>query len=263
MESRLTKRRRQQREEVVMALNRRIDRFERNTKGRDLIVGDVHGAFTALAAALRAAAFDVERDRLFCVGDLVDRGPESEAACQWLTFPWFHPVRGNHEELAIQWADPACSIDLMTYKANGGAWNIRSPGPVQMERAAMFATLPLAIELETAKGDVVIVHADCPAPSWTETKAYLHRPGMEGELTADCCVWSRARTERAKPGSKPVDGTVSDVRAVVVGHTRVERLTARDNVLFIDTGGWLKGGHFTLLNAETLLPETQLAEVRA
>lgn len=54
-----------------------VRRFDRKPLGRDLIVGDAHGCFTKLQASLDAVGFNLERDRLFSVGDLVDRGPES------------------------------------------------------------------------------------------------------------------------------------------------------------------------------------------
>ena len=49
-----------------------------NQAGRDLVVGDVHGCFRTLARALSQLEFDPSCDRLFGVGDLVDRGPHSE-----------------------------------------------------------------------------------------------------------------------------------------------------------------------------------------
>jgi serine/threonine protein phosphatase 1 len=57
-----------------------LQHFGRNTAGRDLIVGDIHGCFARLQVALDELGFDPERDRLFSVGDLVDRGPDSEVA---------------------------------------------------------------------------------------------------------------------------------------------------------------------------------------
>src|SRR5690606_8090567 len=71
-----------------------IKPFARNTAGRDIAVGDIHGHFTALQRELDRIDFDPAVDRLFSVGDLVDRGPECEDVIKWLNYPWFHPVRG-------------------------------------------------------------------------------------------------------------------------------------------------------------------------
>lgn len=56
----------------------RVKRFAANTAGRDIAVGDIHGHLTRLVHALAEIKFDESVDRLFSVGDLVDRGPECE-----------------------------------------------------------------------------------------------------------------------------------------------------------------------------------------
>lgn len=67
--------------------NTSIPRFALNTHGRDFAVGDTHGAFGALQRALEAIGFDAQKYRLFSVGDLVDRGPESHQVLVWLEKP--------------------------------------------------------------------------------------------------------------------------------------------------------------------------------
>src|SRR5690554_7844483 len=96
-----------------------IRRFEPNERGRDFAVGDIHGHFTKLKVALDAAGFSPgDGDRLFSVGDLVDRGPESHMALDWLAKPWFHAVRGNHEDIAIRYAK-GNPVDRESYSVNG------------------------------------------------------------------------------------------------------------------------------------------------
>ena len=69
--------------------------------GRDLVAGDIHGHFATLEHALDALTFDPARDRLFGVGDLVDRDPRAENAIAWLEGERIKPVRGNHDQLMI------------------------------------------------------------------------------------------------------------------------------------------------------------------
>ncbi len=45
-----------------------------NRRGRDFVVGDLHGYLGALQDALARAGFDPGCDRLFSTGDLIDRG---------------------------------------------------------------------------------------------------------------------------------------------------------------------------------------------
>jgi len=78
-----------------------VKRLPKNVLGRDFVIGDIHGRFQLVDQALLAVDFDRERDRLFSVGDLVDRGPEPLRALEFLAQPWFHAVRGNHEDMFL------------------------------------------------------------------------------------------------------------------------------------------------------------------
>lgn len=219
-----------------------IKRFERNTAGRDFAVGDIHGHFTLLQQALDAAGFDPSVDRLFSVGDIVDRGPESERAIEWLNLPWFHAVRGNHEQMTID-AQRHAATDL--HFINGGAWFYGLPADERAAIADVLADLPLAIEVETAEGVIGLVHADCPRIDWQAMVAALEAGDAEAEHVASMCQWSRRRIQAAD------DVGVSGVRAVVVGHTPLRQPAVLGNVYHIDTAAWM-GGHFTLLDLHTL-----------
>ena len=102
-----------------------VQRFTQNTRGRDFVVGDLHGCFDYLRVMLEHIQFDRVTDRLFCVGDLVDRGPQSEEAIDWIAKPWFHAVRGNHEQMAI---------DVAAGRVNAGSKMHRLAG-VKMHQA--------------------------------------------------------------------------------------------------------------------------------
>lgn len=216
-----------------------VRRFTRNTQGRDFVVGDVHGCFTKLADDLAAVGFDPNAgDRLFSVGDLVDRGPESDRALDWLALPWFFAVRGNHEDFAIRW--PNGHVSPGCYAFNGGDWNIANPPELQRKIAETFDALPVAMEIETAAGLIGIVHADVPdSLPWGEFVAALESPdcsrGKRDHLV-DNAIWSRARIEALAVGyeAAPVDG----VAAVVVGHTPVNAPVLIGNVLHIDNAAW-------------------------
>ena len=229
-----------------------VERFEANTTGRDLIVGDIHGCFTKLREALADVKFDPEAgDRLFSVGDLVDRGPESPESMDWVAKPWFHAVAGNHEDMAIRW--PEGRMDTGNYIANGGGWNVSNTPEASAAVSKCLALLPVAIELKTANGLVGIVHAECPFPSWQDFIASLEDAATSNAMRnaiIDSAQWSRERITS-------VDQTdVAGVIAVVVGHTPMLNFTSLGNVLYIDTGGWLPRRHFTILDAATLRPAT-------
>ena len=93
-------------------------RFERNDLGRDFAVGDIHGHFSQLQKKLDEIGFNQDVDRLFSVGDLVDRGPECELSLEWIDRPWFHPVRGNHDDYVCRYD----TCDISNWIQNGGIW---------------------------------------------------------------------------------------------------------------------------------------------
>ncbi|MCU1758736.1 metallophosphoesterase [Pseudomonas sp. 14P_8.1_Bac3] len=224
-----------------------VKRFAANTAGRDFAVGDIHGHFTRLQAALDAIGFDPAVDRLFSVGDLVDRGPESIDVDEWiLRKPWFHAVRGNHEQMTIDShtagrASDQCGMHFI----NGGAWFYGLSSVEQDCYASILEDLPLVIEVETTQGLIGIVHADVPRGSWEEMLKALGGPVAEAEHTAAMLQWSRKRITDENHGG------VTGVRAVIVGHTPLRQPAVLGNVYHIDTAGWMDG-HFTLVNLTTL-----------
>ena len=220
-----------------------IERYGRNTLGQDYAVGDIHGYFTRLQTALDGVGFNPATDRLFSVGDTVDRGPESEKALDWHAKPWFHAVRGNHEDIAIRFAQ-GNPVDPDSYRINGGGWFMDLAPKEQLLFAHVFSQLPFAIEVETTAGLVGLIPADCPGKDWFKLDGALRA----SRSARDLCLWSRKRLELENRS------VVAGVQAVVVGHTPVRDHVWLGNVCHIDTGGWTADGHFTLLNLETLKP---------
>ena len=72
-----------------------------NTLGKDYVVGDLHGCFQLLEKLLRQVGFNSRHDRLFSVGDMIDRGPEPLRCLNLLKEPWFFAVMGNHEFMML------------------------------------------------------------------------------------------------------------------------------------------------------------------
>ncbi|WP_434682299.1 metallophosphoesterase (plasmid) [Pseudomonas sp. R1-18] len=231
---------------------------EANQTGRDFAVGDIHGHFARLQQDLDRMGFDPARDRLFCVGDLVDRGPLSPMALDWLDKPWLFAVQGNHEALAIDHVQGTLP-DYEAYLASGGAWFLELPAEQQQRFAARFSQMPIALELDTADGLIGFVHADCPFSSWDLLRSVLlgQFPGLA--QVQQRCQWSRERLRL-----KDTEG-ISDLRALVVGHTPVPRAEVLGNVFHIDTGGWKAdgSGYFTFLELDTLRLNASRADLHA
>lgn len=220
-----------------------LKRFEKNIRGRDFAVGDIHGCFSRLMDALDEVRFDFDRDRLFSVGDLVDRGHESHHVCDFIGKPWFHAVRGNHDDFAIRHAKIG-ELDFENYARNGGAWFMALPKDEQITIADALESLPHAMQVETDNGLVGIVHAECPFDNWSELVEALESnlTRTKSKAITDWLMWAR---ERAESG---YCGKINGLHALVVGHTPVREKATLGNVIYIDTMGWRKDGVFTILN---------------
>lgn len=202
-------------------------RFERNTAGRDFAVGDIHGCFRKLQVQLDEMGFNPEVDRLFSVGDLVDRGPDSDLFEEWLAKPWFHAVRGNHECMAI---DAARGLGRGDHIAHGGYWLAEMPQDHRRYVADLLDRLPYAMEVKVGEWRVGIIHADVVGCDWDRTIAKLHEPHYQVQVT-----WSRERLR------KHIDMPVKGVDALIVGHCVVESPVRMGNTYWIDTGAVFDG----------------------
>lgn len=102
--------------------------FPANTKGRDFVVGDLHGSLSILEHMLKELNFNEQTDRLFSVGDIVDRGPDSLGCLRLLRKPWFHAVMGNHEDMMLRGIARESGWGTL-WMDNGGTWFTHSLTP--------------------------------------------------------------------------------------------------------------------------------------
>ncbi len=224
-----------------------IKRFSLNPHGRDFIVGDIHGCFDELNSTLDKHRFNPKTDRLFAVGDLIDRGPGSHKVLSWLQQPWFHSCLGNHEEMILTTAADS-DAGQGWYLNYGGEWWLEQTADARSEISAAFVELPLAIELETRHGKIGIVHADIPkGMSWP---GFLRMLELGDSDTRKTALWGRSRIKRL------ISSPVKQIDRVVCGHTLTanRKITTKANVWFIETGAYLQdeASHLTVINTEQL-----------
>lgn len=101
-----------------------LQTFEPNIEGRDFVIGDLHGAFPCFENLLKGLDFDPSKDRMFSVGDLVDRGPDSHKCLSLIREPWFHSVLSNHEQMMLHafTGGPFAGA----WFRNGGQWGLEA-----------------------------------------------------------------------------------------------------------------------------------------
>ena len=230
-----------------------ISSFDTNTIGTDYIVGDIHASFSKLCDCLNNIGFNYEKDRLFCTGDLVDRGPEPELALEWLDYPWFNTVMGNHEDMALHYFYKRENWNIFpNYKdRNGNGWFIDSSEEEQYKYVQKFEKLPLAIEIAYNSYKIGIVHAEIESISWEGFKSNIDR-----HTVMHSALWGR-NIIRAYYGINYNPfylDNVLDIDVICHGHSIIPKPVKLGNRLYIDTGGYYK--KFTIMSLQECLDFT-------
>lgn len=202
-------------------------KFEQNTAGVDYCVGDCHGEYDRLISFLHKIGFNEKKDRLFCVGDLVNKGPNSDQVLDWLSQPWFYSVRGNHEQMIIDSHNPYKSTADDVLCMNGGRWYFTLSEKERENVYWALSSLPFMIEVETPIGDFGIVHADVPYNDWDRARKALYE---DDQHSKNFMLWDRSRY------NSNLSGSVSGVDYVLVGHTPVSNVVQENNIIRLDTG---------------------------
>ena len=213
-----------------------------NRVGRDFVVGDLHGHLDLLEDRLRKVDFDVDRDRCFSVGDLIDRGPEPVGCLLLAQRPWFFPVRGNHEQMML---DAVFTQSMGLWYTNGGEWFADSSRKAWPKLQEVAHGLPFAITIEHKSGQTIgICHAESPVADWSDIEK------VEGDdYATQEMIWRRRRIMQGDCSE------VAGVSWVISGHTPRQRMTVLGNSVFIDTGAFFSG-NLTLLNLDEFLSTT-------
>jgi len=216
--------------------------FNVNNRGRDYFVGDIQGHFKELTSKLSSIGFDHEQgDRLFSLGDILNKGEDSKACIELLTNKWFHAVMGNHEELFLTYnEDPR--IREKFFNA-GGEWVKQydnAPSELKYLKAMVQYWTYFAFTVLTDKGSIGVVHGQSPS-NWlnlTENKL--------SERERAECIWSNEKFEQDPSRLSRVEG----VDLVVHGHANCQEVTVKQNQIWIDT--IKRTGSLTILNSDQL-----------
>lgn len=183
---------------------------------RSFVIGDIHGCAATLRQLVLGQLRPTPADRIYLLGDLIDRGPASKGVLDFIfemraAGQSMDAVMGNHEEMFLRAATDHHNLDL--WHANGGLATLASfqadgPADVPQRYREFLASLPRYILLDR----FVIVHAGLnftPPDPFEDTAAML---------------WTRsAFVDRRRIGD----------RRLVCGHTPVSR-TELENSLSSD-----------------------------
>ena len=236
-----------------------IQRLPVNTRGRDFVVGDLHGHRAAFESLLKEARFDPAQDRVFSVGDLVDRGPDSFQTLCLLQAPWFFAVRGNHEDMLLDFALAGHGYGRPTsdhpFLHNGGRWFLEmTPEQDALWRDDLLprtALLPHILVVGEGATRFQIVHAELDGVAQRLTDTNLDAPLTDLNQAHDQefiegfdgfghqrmrFLWGRALIHHKGVLPAPLG-----LSPTFCGHTPARRVLTQGGHIFVDTGAALLG----------------------
>lgn len=213
---------------------------ELNKVGRDFVVGDIHGCDAVFRAALRSINFDYKVDRMFSVGDLIDRGPSSMDCLQYLYAPWFYAVYANHEDFMLYaQKKPFTSSSVHItgqWLANGGSWHqFEDQQLLDDVCAKIVEEVPYVRVVDTPAGRVNIVHAQIlynhdnkPATDKDIDEWNFH------DINESAMIWSRTVFQNRSNIHIPKDR--EGLSTTYAGHSVTAVPFQKDGHRFIDSG---------------------------
>jgi serine/threonine protein phosphatase 1 len=202
-----------------------IKHFSANSVGRDFVVGDLHGCYDDFMTVLGMCAFDPSADRVFSVGDLIDRGPDSARCMMLLEEPWFHAVAGNHEAMMLDCIDDSSS--LWHWVRNGGGWWAGEDTQTKRRLFDLAIDMPLAMTVGEGSGRFNVLHAE-----FFGSDADIDSENLSDEQR-ESILWGRSIAEHGCKASKIPESIT------YVGHTIVPDVVSVHTMRFIDTGSFL------------------------
>lgn len=201
------------------------------------VMGDIHGAFSALKQCLKQSAFDYERDHLICLGDVCDGWPETRACIdELLKIKNLVFVLGNHDVLALAWMKK--DFTEPAWLAQGGKMTIKSYGDNVPQRHIEFLS-------------------EAPYYFLHEKKLFVHagiNPAIALEnQDQDILMWDRAFQRMAMDHyRRSATGRLTAYDEVYIGHTPIpfQHPIKAMEVWMMDTGaGW--SGVLSMMNIDT------------
>jgi len=188
---------------------------------------------------------------MISVGDLIDRGPKNVECLKLLEAPWFHAIKGNHEELMQDWFQGGVSKEW--WMPNGGKWiHDEDIKEIHNRFLPLINELPLLITVEGPK-KFHVLHAEFDE-SEPITDADLANEDKVREMCLVQCldgatgIWGRhlfmdmyAQLDVDPKVIKWLEGSTlmnmfnDDLSVIFCGHTPVTKPTRIGGMINLDT----------------------------
>jgi hypothetical protein len=239
---------------------------------RNIVIGDVHGCLDELQELVLAVA-PAPGDRVICLGDFMDKGPEPVACLRFVRQQGFEAVRGNHEERHWKWRRNAARevrepgyVNAMQPFHNED--ELRQNEELSQDDLDWIAGLPYFIEF--LPGFVAVHGGLLPGiPLDSQPSDKMIRARWVDPLTGKAVPTDYTSTERRPPGTVHWTEVYDQPHHVVYGHEAHSLTTPREDVakngrrcLGIDTG-CVHGGRLTaLVLGDDLVPRYVQVQAR-
>lgn len=198
------------------------------------VFSDVHGHRAALEHALALTSY-TEEDRFFCLGDMIDRGPDSVGVLRLVrSLPNVTVLMGNHEDLMVSCLDdPDDGLAAVNWGLNGGAATSEGLAALGEDEAGELVDwvrgLPRWAWVRVGDQAYLLVHGgvrlSAPVPdTWDDAAIEAYLAAQDPE---DLC-WIREEFWGAEHGLLGEDGTGP---IVIAGHTPTPYLEQMARVL--------------------------------
>jgi len=151
---------------------------------RVLVVGDIHGDYTQLIESLTRLNFDPVADTLICLGDMIDRGPDSVAVLDYLHDVNAIMLLGNHEHLMLESVLNNDEEALTMWNQNGGRWHEQYDKDQLIGFCQPLIELPLSIQLTYQNHTIGLSHTISQDWNWQ------HYPQSHADTVGDL-LWQR------------------------------------------------------------------------
>jgi len=120
-----------------------------------IILTDIHGNYDTMLALLAKIPEEEKQKGIVICGDLIDRGPKSKEVVEWVIKNKIPTVKGNHEQMMIDWVNNGCNGHDLHWMHNGGDFCLNSYNevPIDLFKAHVkwMESLPLFIEYPDLK----------------------------------------------------------------------------------------------------------------
>ncbi len=219
-----------------------LDIYKKNNNGRDFICSDIHGEFALLQQELDKTQFDESVDRLFCLGDLIDRGSNSIEALDWLAKPWLYSIQGNHERMLINAFEQESQALWQHWMMGGGTWAEHMTRTELEPFYQAFKKLPVSIELQLENDqNVALVHSELPIEcDWSDVRRKLQQLSEDEVDTVPFShdmLWKKSQSYLVK-FIPCIVKPVKNIHHVFHGHTIVKNYLTITNRTFMDLGSF-------------------------